>query len=323
MKRKDLSQRRSRTPKGHPWQEFGECSYCPMGQDYAVPVYEWQGQYYCIYCLTELKDRTREKILEIERPGEEQNFIVRQANNGNGFNKNISIGQNAAFVSTWQTANAGTSDSNQITIPLANATTDCTIYWGDGNSDDITAYDQAELTHTYTVPGEYRVEIQGTFGSFNFNNGGDKLKLIRIDRWGANSFTTFENMFYGCANMSISAPDTPESSTVVTMDSAFRDCTKLDDRTFPLFNLPAATTAATFLNGVDIASGSCTNFLIWFDSINKEIVSADLDMGNSNYFTAATAAVAALTARGWNVISGGIIEEDYNSDYGEDYAIGE
>jgi len=51
---------------------------------------------------------------------------------------------------------------------------------GDGASDDITTYNQAEVTHTYATSGTYNVSIYGTINGFRFANGGDKLKIINI-----------------------------------------------------------------------------------------------------------------------------------------------
>ena len=66
------------------------------------------------------------------------------------------------FVSTWKTDNAGTSGATQITLPLeAGGTYDFGINWGDGSSSKITAYDQAEVTHTYPIAGTYTVKIDG------------------------------------------------------------------------------------------------------------------------------------------------------------------
>ena len=35
------------------------------------------------------------------------------------------------------------------------------VDWGDGSSDVITSYNQAEKLHTYSIGGEYQVKISG------------------------------------------------------------------------------------------------------------------------------------------------------------------
>jgi hypothetical protein len=64
------------------------------------------------------------------------------------------------FITTWKTNNAGTSGANQITIPLFNgATYNFTVDWGDNSESTITAWNDSDLTHTYSSPGTYTVTI--------------------------------------------------------------------------------------------------------------------------------------------------------------------
>ena len=54
------------------------------------------------------------------------------------------------FTFTVQTSKSGVSNDDQFTLPLTdNGTVDIVVDWGDGTSDAITAFDQAEKTHTY------------------------------------------------------------------------------------------------------------------------------------------------------------------------------
>ena len=65
------------------------------------------------------------------------------------------------FQSTWDTTQAGSSN-NQVVLPLvSNGDYDFRIDWGDGtsNRDTITAYNQAEVTHTYDSTGVYEIRI--------------------------------------------------------------------------------------------------------------------------------------------------------------------
>jgi len=118
------------------------------------------------------------------------------------------------FVTTWKTDNAGTSASNQITLPLVSGGTyDFNVNWGDGTTTDhITAYNQAEVTHTYASAGTYTVRIFGTIRGFKFDNGGDKLKLLTIDSYGSLDISTGRS-FFGCANLTSTATDAPTIST--------------------------------------------------------------------------------------------------------------
>ena len=78
----------------------------------------------------------------------------------------------------------GPSNADQHTLPVGRSGTySFDVDWGDGNSDNITAWNQAEVTHTYAASGTYTIEITGTFTGIDFNV--DPLKLIEIFNWGA------------------------------------------------------------------------------------------------------------------------------------------
>lgn len=120
---------------------------------------------------------------------------------------NISIG--FPFVSTWNTANTsgGSSASNQIQLPLfSGGSYNFIVDWGDGNSDTITAWNQAETLHTYASSGTYTISIEGECKGFRFNNTGDRQKILSIASWG--DFELIGNLggqFYGCNNLDLSS----------------------------------------------------------------------------------------------------------------------
>jgi hypothetical protein len=97
-----------------------------------------------------------------------------------------------------------------LTIPFYNKTGyNCTIYWGDGSPiSTITGYDDPDRVHTYAVSGIYNVSISGTCKGIYFNNSGNNLNLTKIIQWGNVGFTTFENAFFGCSNLT----ELPEGS---------------------------------------------------------------------------------------------------------------
>ena len=109
------------------------------------------------------------------------------------------------FVTTWYTENAGVSATKQIKLPLiATGTYAFTVDWGDGKTDIITAYDQTAVTHTYSAAGTYEVRIAGMCYGWQFNNGGDKLKILNVRQWGT-MFRPLNNYgtFFGCKNLTL------------------------------------------------------------------------------------------------------------------------
>ncbi len=141
---------------------------------------------------------------------------------GGGGNKGG--GPNLTFESQWKTDNtsAGSSASDEVSLPLlSGGTYNFTVNWGDGNSDVITVWNQAETTHQYAAAGTYDVTITGTCIGWRFNNTGDRLKILDVTNWGSLEITT-STSFYGCGNFDFTATDAPTVSTT-DMTNGFRD----------------------------------------------------------------------------------------------------
>jgi surface protein len=96
------------------------------------------------------------------------------------------------------------------------------VKWGDGTIDTITAYNQAEVTHTYATAGTYTVTIAGTIEGFAFSGSGDKDKIQTIESYGSLVITT-SDAFHGCTNLTSTATDAPTISTA-NLEATFRDC---------------------------------------------------------------------------------------------------
>jgi len=139
-----------------------------------------------------------------------------------------------AFNSTWNTANTsfGSSASNQIQLPLFNGGTyNFTVYWGDGTSDVITSWNQAETLHTYATAGTYNIGIVGTIIEWNFDIAAinDCEKILSISSWGTLQFSTLvTNSFRNCINLDLSGvTDVPNLSSSNDLSNCFDGCTSL------------------------------------------------------------------------------------------------
>ena len=70
---------------------------------------------------------------------------------------------------------SGSSSSSQLQLPFSNSGTyNCVVDWGDGSTDTITSWNQAETLHTYTTAGEYTVEITGPCPGFQTSTAIDR-----------------------------------------------------------------------------------------------------------------------------------------------------
>ena len=134
------------------------------------------------------------------------------------------------FISRWDTTltSEGSSANNQIHLPMISYL-DCNfvVNWGDGSQDTITSGDQAELTHTYSSPGEYTLIINGDLNGWQFKDGGDKLKLLEISQWGSITLGNNGYYFWGCTSLNLSANDNLNLAGTTSLFYAFSECENL------------------------------------------------------------------------------------------------
>ena len=121
------------------------------------------------------------------------------------------------FITTWRTTVA----NETITIPTTGGGYNYVVDWGDG----VTAINQiGDATHAYTVPGIYTVSITGDFPRIFFDDAGDKEKILTIEQWGNNTWTSMSQAFEGCTNLQGNFTDVPDLSLVDNMSAMFSDC---------------------------------------------------------------------------------------------------
>jgi len=134
------------------------------------------------------------------------------------------------FEITVDTTIEGSSGVGKFQLPFTNNKEyRCIVDWGDGTSDTITAYNQAETLHDYIATDDnlnspYTIKITGRCDHFTFANGGDKLKLKTIESWGNIVWKTFANAFQGCSNMVANFTDTPILEKATALNSMFDNC---------------------------------------------------------------------------------------------------
>ena len=130
--------------------------------------------------------------------------------------------KDSAMILLIKTDNSGTSGDSSFTVPVNAVSADWRWYSGDGfdTSSTLTSY-----THKFPRAGTYRVGfIHNNANGFSnpvFNNGGDKLKVVDLQRFGKNRCDALNRSFYGCLNMKISARDTIVGGTVGSAEYCF------------------------------------------------------------------------------------------------------
>ena len=142
------------------------------------------------------------------------------------------------LIFSVKTDNAGTSATNQFTIPTTGTGYLYDIETSDGQS--ITGL-TAGTTITFPSAGTYDVYISGSFPQFYFANTGDRLKLLNLKNFGiyALGSTSQLNAFFGCSNLVISATDIGHFENVANFLAAWHSCSSLTS--FPLIDTSAGT----------------------------------------------------------------------------------
>ena len=142
------------------------------------------------------------------------------------------------FTLEVKSDNAGTSGTTQFTIPTTAGTYLYDYTTSDGQSGTgITG--NTTITFASGV-GTYEIYITGTFPRMYFNNGGDKLKLLRVLEWGdyGEGATDQTAAFYGCANLSSIASDVTNLNLITDATNMFREGAALS-------SLPSGMTLAS------------------------------------------------------------------------------
>ena len=172
----------------------------------------------------------------------------------------------SGFVTKWKTDNYGESEDNQITIPtFPGEIYDYSVDWGDGNVDSGVSGD---ITHTYESPGIYTVTITGQFPRIYFNDSeltyrkGDSQKIISVQQWGDNPWTSMEYAFALCSNLKLNAIDVPNLSRLTNLNYMFYSC----------YNL----TGASSISNWDVSQVTTMYSLFSNTRFNKDISSWDV-----------------------------------------------
>ena len=123
---------------------------------------------------------------------------------------------NEPFITKWKT----TTNGESITIPTTGSGYNYTVSWGDGTPD--ATGQTGNDSHTYATAGTYTVKVSGMFPRIYFKNtGAYRGRLIGIEQWGSNPWTTMESAFEGCLNMVVNATDAPDLSKVRSLSKMF------------------------------------------------------------------------------------------------------
>lgn len=159
-----------------------------------------------------------------------------------------------------------TTANESVTVPCFNSGVfNATINWGDNSGNlPVVSHNDANLTHEYLSSGDYEVTIAGSLPNLYFNNGANRLKIIKILSGGV--FERLDYAFFRCVNLNYLASNT-DISTVSNFDTAWHSCSSLTE--FPLLNMSGgdnfnnawfSCTGLSHFPLVDVSNGSNFNY---------------------------------------------------------------
>lgn len=206
---------------------------------------------------------------------------------------------------------AGGTASNQIRWPGDPSGTDpVDIEWGDGTSETV----GRNPVHTYEVEGIYTItaRIKPENGQMNLDlknsqNSGDRLKFLRIKKWGNCRWWTFNGGFKDASNLvedpGAGAPNT--SSGNISMFGFFEGCNLVN----PTTQYWDVRTNTSMGNMMLFSGYNQTNYdptLVAWEA-NTPVSGATLHAGSAQYSAGphADARQRLITDAGWGITDGG------------------
>ncbi|WP_179353953.1 LamG-like jellyroll fold domain-containing protein [Winogradskyella vidalii] len=262
----------------------------------------------------------------------------------------VSLSAQDAFITTWDTTNynGGTeSPTGTIRIPMTGGP--YIVDWGDGTTSTHTVALGGYAEHIYTTNGIYTVTITGSYDRIYFNNSRDRRKILEINQWGTNQWTSMEKAFAGCTNLVLNQYNTSEAPDLsipnlyfyedydfilkgMSLKSMFASATSFDSD-IGHWDITNITTAENMFGPVDGSSPAVTistenyeGILIgWasqmdsFSPIRYDDFYVNLNFHGGNSYYCSTAAINARASldnngtngTGWDTITDGGLEPPY------------
>jgi surface protein len=165
----------------------------------------------------------------------------------------------SVFEFSIKTDNAGVSTSTQFRMPLTTSTgLNFKVNWGD-NSPTETITNHTLAIHTYASAGTYTISVTGFILGWRFNNGGDRLKMLNISKWGSLNISV-NNGFLGCVNLTCTATDAPIITTT-TLANYFAVCQNFNGA-IGNWDLSNVTTTQSMLEGAFLFNQPIGNWIL-------------------------------------------------------------
>jgi len=168
---------------------------------------------------------------------------------------------NTAFIIEVDTTKAGT-PSDQFQFTGAEGDYDVVAKQ---NDTQVATFNDLSGQETITLPssGIYVLEVKSKeingFNRIQFDNGGDKDKIIDIKQWGDVAWSSFNSAFSGCSNMLTTATDVPNLSLVTNMNRMFYEASSANPDTSN-WDVSSVTDMNRMFSGASSANPNTSNW---------------------------------------------------------------
>ena len=137
-----------------------------------------------------------------------------------------------------------TTSPQTFVIPCVNdGTFNATVDYGDGTgSQTVTAYNDANLTHSFATAGQHTITIDGTFPNIRFyNNVASRVLIDEVVDLGGVGWVNFYRAFRDCTNLTTFNGGTADTSSVSNMQEMFQNCSSLTSLDLSGFDTSSVT----------------------------------------------------------------------------------
>ena len=144
--------------------------------------------------------------------------------------------QDRPFITVWDLSKTGATGNNSISFTILSSGTGPIEYtWiSDGGTPNSGQGSWSSSTTTATItnlPANQNVTLSiapNNLREFTINSSADKSRLLDVKQWGSTPWTNMTSMFSGAVNMTMSATDAPDLSSVTRMDNMFFSAKKFN-----------------------------------------------------------------------------------------------
>ena len=136
------------------------------------------------------------------------------------------------FISTWTTS----TENETITLPLREGEDynyDFIVDWGDESTSEITSFNDADISHSYSTPGTHTITIAGNLEAWYFNGSSDAQKITSVASFGTMGWIDLTRAFSGCSNLVSFSSKGVDGTNISNMNYMFSGTSSLSSIAFP------------------------------------------------------------------------------------------